>query len=201
MNLDFFENKYFFAIFAIFSTMYAFQIKPNLPDFLVKLFQSSFFRVFILFLILYRGYKDVQFSILVAAAFVIIMDAVRQKVFKETFSAGEIIDPETHDVVNQNIDIASNGILENYADQNITNECDINQRTLNEAALCENLWFNHGGRESITFKNISKFYANLVPKVQKCLDEDPKSRDPYILPPGSNGVLTSADICATKYGQ
>jgi hypothetical protein len=189
MNLDFFENKYFFAIFAIFSTMYAFQIRPNLPDFLVKLFQNSFFRVAILFLVLYRGYKDVQFSILVAGAFVIIMDAVRQKAFKETFSTEVIIDGETNET------------LETYADQNTTDDCDINQRTLNEAALCETLWFNKGGRESKTFKNISKAYANLVPKVQQCLDADPRSRDPYMLPPGSNGLFTTAEFCEKKYGQ
>lgn len=193
MNLDFFENKYFFAIFAIFSTMYAFQIRPNLPDFLVKLFQNSFFRVGILFLVLYRGYKDVQFSILVAGAFVIIMDAVRQKAFQENFATEEIIDSETNG--------ASNEILETYADQNTTNECDSNQRKLNEAALCETLWFNKGGRESKTFKNISKSYANLVPIVQKCLDADPRSRDPYMLPPGSNGLFTTADECEKKYGQ
>ena len=60
--------------------------RPNLPNFLVKLFQNAIFRVIILFLILVRGYKDPQFSLLVAVAFVVIMDAVRQHVFKESFS-------------------------------------------------------------------------------------------------------------------
>jgi hypothetical protein len=201
MNLDFFENKYFFAIFAIFSTMYAFQIRPNLPDFMVKLFQSSLFRVFILFLVLVRGYKDVQFSILVAGAFVIIMDAVRQKVFKETFSAGEIIDTETHAVANRNINIAANELLEHYTNQALTTECDNNQRKLNEVALCQNLWFNEGGSNSTVFKNISNVYASLVPSVQKCIDNDPKSKNPFIFPPGSKGIRISSDDCATKYGQ
>jgi hypothetical protein len=187
MNLDFFENKYFFAIFAIFSTMYAFQIRPNLPDFIVKLFQSSIFRVFILFLILVRGYKDVQFSILVAAAFVIIMDAVRQKVFKETFSAVEISDAQTN--------------IDNYRSQGINKECDKNQKIFNEVASCQNLWFNLGGRDSKEFKNISKVYADLVPLVQNCIDNDPKSRNPFIYPPGSKGIQTSAEVCAEKYGQ
>jgi len=201
MNLDFFENKYFFAIFAILSTMYAFQIRPNLPDFLVKLFQSSLFRVFILFLILVRGYKDVQFSILVAAAFVIIMDAVRQQVFKENFSAGEIIDNQTHAVANANINAASNALLEHYTNQEITTNCDNDQRTLNEVAACQNLIFNTEGRDSTVFKNISKVYANLAPSVQKCIDNNPKSRNPFIYPPESKGIQTPADVCATKYGQ
>lgn len=90
MNLDFFENKYFFAVFAIFSSLYAFQIRPQLPDFLVKLFQNSIFRILILFLVLVRGYKDPQFSLLVAVAFIVIMDAVRQHVFKESFADATI---------------------------------------------------------------------------------------------------------------
>jgi len=90
MNLDFFENKYFFAVFAIFASLYAFQIRPQLPDFLVKLFQNSIFRVLILFLVLVRGYKDPQFSLLVAVAFIVIMDAVRQHVFKESFADAAI---------------------------------------------------------------------------------------------------------------
>lgn len=90
MNLDFFENKYFFAVFAIFASLYAFQIRPQLPDFLVKLFQNSIFRVLILFLVLVRGYKDPQFSLLVAVAFIVIMDAVRQHVFKESFGESEV---------------------------------------------------------------------------------------------------------------
>ena len=90
MNLDFFENKYFFAVFAIFASLYAFQIRPQLPDFLVKLFQNSIFRIVILFLVLVRGYKDPQFSLLVAVAFIVIMDAVRQHVFKESFGESEV---------------------------------------------------------------------------------------------------------------
>ena len=85
MYLDFFENKYFFAIITMLITLYAFYIKPQLPPFLIKLFQNTIFRIVILFLILIRGYKDLQFSLLMAASFIIIIDAVRQHVFKESF--------------------------------------------------------------------------------------------------------------------
>ena len=85
MYLDFFENKYFIAILSIFIALYTFQIKPALPPFLIKLFQNNIFRIVILFLILIRGYKDPQFALLIASAFIIIMDSVRQHVFKELF--------------------------------------------------------------------------------------------------------------------
>lgn len=172
MNLDFFENKYFFAIFAMFSTMYAFQIRPNLPDFLVKLFQSSLFRVFILFLVLVRGYKDIQFSILVAAAFVIIMDAVRQKVFNESFS---------------NMNSAAS-------------DCDIKQKTLNELKICKSLWYNKDP-ESVTYKNIANMYTNLNPLVKTCFNNKTIKEDVAILPADSRGIGTPANVCATKYGQ
>jgi hypothetical protein len=85
MYLDFFENKYFFAILAILISLYAFQIKPTVPHFLIKLFQNTIFRIVILFLILIRGYKDPQFALLIAASYVIIMDSVHQHVLKKNF--------------------------------------------------------------------------------------------------------------------
>jgi hypothetical protein len=86
MNLDFFENKYFFAVFSIFMFMYAAQIRPTLPKFMMDLFQNPIFRVAILFLILVRGYKDPQFSLIVAVAFLLIMNVVNEQLFKETFA-------------------------------------------------------------------------------------------------------------------
>ena len=85
MYLDFFENKYFIAIMSIIIVLYAFNINLNLPPFLIKLFQNTLFRIVILFLIFVRGYKDPQFSLLMAASFVIITDGVRQHVLKKSF--------------------------------------------------------------------------------------------------------------------
>ena len=85
MNLNLFENKYFFAVFAIFMFMYAAQIRQPLPKFMMDLFQNPIFRVGILFLVLVRGYKDPQFSLIVSVAFVLIMNTVNEQLFKETF--------------------------------------------------------------------------------------------------------------------
>ena len=89
-NLDFFENKYFFAVFSILMFMYAAQIRPNLPKFIMDLFQNPIFRVAILFLILVRGYKDPQFALIVAVAFLLIMNVVNEQLFKETFADAQL---------------------------------------------------------------------------------------------------------------
>ena len=86
MNLNLFENKYFFAVFSILMFMYAAQIRQPLPKFMMDLFQNPIFRVGILFLVLVRGYKDPQFSLFVSVAFVLIMNTVNEQLFKETFT-------------------------------------------------------------------------------------------------------------------
>lgn len=84
--LDFFENKYFFAILSILTALYGAQIRPTLPKIIMDLFQNPMFRLLILFLILVRGYKDPQFALIMAVSFILIMDAIRNQLFKETFS-------------------------------------------------------------------------------------------------------------------
>lgn len=90
MNLNLFENKYFFAVFSIFMFMYAAQIRQPLPKFMMDLFQNPIFRVGILFLVLVRGYKDPQFSLIVSVAFVLIMNTVNEQLFKEKFTDTDI---------------------------------------------------------------------------------------------------------------
>ena len=85
MNLNFLDNKYFFAVFSILMLMYAAQIRQPLPKFMMDLFQNPIFRIAILFLVLVRGYKDPQFSLIVAVSFVLIMNIVNEQLFKESF--------------------------------------------------------------------------------------------------------------------
>jgi hypothetical protein len=216
MNLNFFENKYFFAIFAIFSAMYAFQIKPNLPNFLIQLFQNAIFRVLILFLILVRGYKDVQFSILVAGAFVIIMDTTRQQVFKETFTqenqgtlnnfnqesklVRDTIIAEGILLGNKNVETIASEISKHYSNERLIGQCDQNQRILNEISVCKSLWFNKDPN-SVTYKNITEAYNNISKPLQTCFDNNTINKNTVVYPPNSKGIMTSAIDCATKYGQ
>ena len=86
MNLNFLENKYFLAIFAILSGIYGGQIRPALPKFIMDLFQNPIFRVLILFLVVVRSYKDPQFSLIIAVSFLLIMNIVNEQLFKDTFT-------------------------------------------------------------------------------------------------------------------
>jgi hypothetical protein len=115
MNLDFFENKYFFAVFVIFITLYAVQIRPTLPPFIVNLFQNPIFRVVILFLVLVRGYKDPQFAILVAISFVLIMNVINEQIFKEKFTTVPTTTPVPNECTEDVIKNAQKEI-DNYTD-------------------------------------------------------------------------------------
>jgi len=85
MILDLFENKYFFAMFAILIFLYAAQIRQPLPKFIMDLFQNPIFRITFLFLILVRSKKDIQFSLIVAISYVLIMNNVNGQLFTESF--------------------------------------------------------------------------------------------------------------------
>ena len=84
--LDFFENKYFFAILSILTALYGAQIRPTLPKIIMDLFQNPMFRLLILFLILVRGYKDPQFALIMAVSFILIMDAIRNQFINKLIS-------------------------------------------------------------------------------------------------------------------
>lgn len=86
MNLTFLENKYFLAIFAIFSGLYSAQIRPDLPQFIMDLFQNPIFRVLILSLVVVRSYKDIQFSIIIAISFLLITNTVINQLFEKKFT-------------------------------------------------------------------------------------------------------------------
>lgn len=86
MNLNFLENKYFLAIFAILSGLYGGQIRPTLPKFIMDLFQNPVFRVLILFLVVVRSYKDIQFSLIISMAFLLITNQVNEQLCEEKFT-------------------------------------------------------------------------------------------------------------------
>lgn len=86
MNLNFLENKYFLAIFAILSGFYGGQLRPTLPNFIMDLFQNPFFRVLILCLVVIKSYTDVSFSIIIAILFLLVMNKVNEKLFENAFT-------------------------------------------------------------------------------------------------------------------
>lgn len=83
---NFLENKYIHAGIVMFILLYASQIKLAPSDYLVKLLNNTMFRVGFLFFILYRGYKDPIFSLLMAIAFILLMNQVNQINMIENFT-------------------------------------------------------------------------------------------------------------------
>ena len=159
MNLDFLDNKYFFAIFSILMLMYAAQIRQPLPQFMMDLFQNPIFRIAILFLILVRGYKDIQFSLIVSVAFILIMNIVNEQLFKESFMDTttdmiaqqntdeqlfneSFMDTTTDMIAQQNTDeqLFNESFMDTTTDmiaQQNTNECYMIQQKMNDIKKCQ----------------------------------------------------------------
>lgn len=86
MIKDLLENKYVHAGLVIFILLYASSVQLQVSDFMVKLFNNVIFRILFLFFILIRGYKDPKFSLLMAIAFLLIMDQVNRIMVQESFT-------------------------------------------------------------------------------------------------------------------
>lgn len=79
------ENKYVLPVLSLFLGIYVALARPKLPSFVEKLFENPIFRLVMISYIIYRGNKDPQLSLMIAAAFLITMHMInKQKV--ERFS-------------------------------------------------------------------------------------------------------------------
>ena len=79
------NNKYVTTAITIGLGLYAALLGPNLPNFVKDLFTNTLFRILVLFLVVVRGNKDPQMSIMIAIAFVLTLDYIYVKDAKETF--------------------------------------------------------------------------------------------------------------------
>jgi hypothetical protein len=86
LNLDFLENQYVKAILSILILMYASSIGPNLSPFVKNLFSNSFFKIFILFIIVNRAERDPLFSLSLSILYVLIINALSQQKATEAFT-------------------------------------------------------------------------------------------------------------------
>jgi len=73
------ENKYVLPVLSLFLGMYAALARPKLPNFIAKLFENPVFRLVVIAYIIYRGNKDPQLSLMIAAAFLITMHMINKK--------------------------------------------------------------------------------------------------------------------------
>lgn len=81
------NNPYFSASLTLFLVLYGGLAKPDLPDFVMNLFDNALFRVLVLFLIAFTASKNAQVAILVAVVFTITMNLVSERKMAEGFMA------------------------------------------------------------------------------------------------------------------
>ena len=169
MNLTFLENKYFLAIFAIFSGLYSAQIRPGLPKFIMVLFQNPIFRVLILSLIVVRSYKDIQFSIIIAISFLLITNIVINQLFEDTFTNTDINIKENNNqqmcndtLLDKESIISCINTIDNYTTK--LNEKDIN---LSKLYCMNNI---NEDKLSTTCKNVSIPPITQLPNIN-CIEQ------------------------------
>ena len=73
------ENKYVLPVVSLVLGVYAALARPKLPKFIEKLFTNPVFRLLMISYIIYRGNKDPQLAIMIAAAFLITIHMINKK--------------------------------------------------------------------------------------------------------------------------
>jgi FlaA1/EpsC-like NDP-sugar epimerase len=168
MDLDFLENKYFLAIFSILSGLYAAQIRPTLPNFIMDLFQNPCFRVVVLFLVVLRSYKDPQFSLIIAISFVIIMNIVNEQLFKDTF-ANINIQESTNEQLCSDINLNKNLIINCINDiDNYTSNSEHKKKNLDKL-YCMKI-NNSNTLKGDTCKNV-QIFPRQIPTNVNCIEK------------------------------
>ena len=74
-------NPWASAVVSLSLAMYAGMARPTPPAALVDMMNNVFFRIFVLFMVLFMGTRDVFISMIVAAAFVYGLDAMSSEQF------------------------------------------------------------------------------------------------------------------------
>ena len=72
----------------LFLVLYASMARPQLPDFVVGLFDNMFFRLFVLTLVVYMSNQNLSVSIMVAVAFTVTMNLLNEQKIAEGFVSG-----------------------------------------------------------------------------------------------------------------
>ncbi|VVU94912.1 hypothetical protein CPAV1605_637 [seawater metagenome] len=86
MDLSFISNnQYISTILTMFFIIYASTIRPDLPPFIRKLYENPIFRILILSLIVYKGNKDPQLSLMIAIAFTVTLNIMSEEEINEGF--------------------------------------------------------------------------------------------------------------------
>lgn len=81
------NNPYVSATLTLFLVLYGGMAKPDLPDFVMDLFDNPLFRVAVLFLIAFTASKNAQVALVVAVVFTVTMNLVSERKMAEGFMA------------------------------------------------------------------------------------------------------------------
>jgi len=84
MLSDILNDKYISTALTIMVGLYAATLGPNLPPSIKDLFSNSIFKMIVLFLVVVRANKNPTMSIVIAVAFVMILEHIQKK---DAFSA------------------------------------------------------------------------------------------------------------------
>jgi hypothetical protein len=72
------ENKYVLPVLSLFLGVYAALARPKLPKFVEKLFENPVFRLVMISYIIYRGNRDPQLALMIAAAFLMTIHMINK---------------------------------------------------------------------------------------------------------------------------
>ncbi|MEX0598830.1 MAG: hypothetical protein WD512_20270 [Candidatus Paceibacterota bacterium] len=79
------QNQWFTAFVSLFLILYASLLRPDLPLWVVRLFENPFFRLLVLLSIAYAASKNITVAVITAIAFTIIMSMLSEMRLKEGF--------------------------------------------------------------------------------------------------------------------
>jgi len=81
------QNPYVSATLTLFLVLYGALARPDLPDFVMDLFDNALFRMLVLYLIAYTASNNPQVAILVAVGFTLTMNLLSERKMAEGFMA------------------------------------------------------------------------------------------------------------------
>jgi hypothetical protein len=85
-------NPWFFAAITLTFKMYAGLARPDVPSGLTMMMENVFFRIFVWFLVLFIGSRNVFVSLVVSAAMTLGLDSLQSKESFENNFMGELRD-------------------------------------------------------------------------------------------------------------
>jgi ABC-type multidrug transport system fused ATPase/permease subunit len=87
MNLaEILSNEYFTTFVKIVLILYASQIAPNAPSYMVNLFKNTFVKIALIFLMVFMANNDFQFSLIFAVIFVLGINVISGRQILESYT-------------------------------------------------------------------------------------------------------------------